>query len=580
MKYLFSKIFGGYLIAIFLLTGSILLFTFQSLREHYLKSMENDLYNLNYTLEPAIFPLLHNKEYKALDSLVIILGKKTNTRITIISSGGEVLADSEKDPQTMENHKDRPEIIAARANNKGNSLRYSTTVQESMLYCAIKLSSGDKMLGYSRVSFFIKDINSILDDLMDRILNITLIVIIISLFVIWFFSRSLTNPIKQLANASRRVAEGDFDTKVFLKNKDELKNLADSFNYMTEQIKSLFEQISLQKEVLDGIIRSIKDGFLVLNLEGRILLNNAGFAHIVMNDDNEGKFYWEVLRDPHFGEFVKSIQKEKTNLIRQVEMDKRIYLCSANYLEVQEEIVIIMYDITKVKQLETIKKDFVMNVSHELRTPLTAIKGFIETLMDSVSGTNKKYLKIINRHTDRLIYIVQDLLLLSRLEDTASMIITKKVKLKKLIENILTIYTQKIEENNLKIELNIKMNSPIIKADSFKLEQVFINIIDNAIKYTENGTIKIDILDKDETVDIIIEDTGIGIPRDQLDRIFERFYTVDKSRSRKLGGTGLGLSIVKHIVNLHNGEIFVDSQPGVGTTFTVSLPKAPNIIKS
>lgn len=575
MKYLFTKIFGGYLIAIFLLTGSILLFTFQSLREHYLESMRNDLFNLNYSLQPSILPLIRNNELSKLDSLVKELGGKTNTRITIIGPGGKVLADSEKNPGKMENHKDRPEIILARQSGEGSSLRYSTTVKESMLYCATKLTEGNKILGFSRVSLFIKDINSILNDLMDRILNITLIVIIFSLFVIWIFSRTLTNPIKQLAIASRKVAEGDFDTKVFLKNKDELKNLADSFNYMTEQIKSLFEQITLQKEVLDGIIRSIKDGFLVLNFEGKILLNNAGFAHIVQNDDNEGKYYWEVLRDPHFGEFVTSIQTQKKNLVRQVEIDNRTYLCSANYLEPQEEIVIIMYDITKVKQLETIKKDFVTNVSHELRTPLTAIKGFIETLLDSVSGKNKKYLKIVNRHTDRLINIVQDLLLLSKLEDTASQLITKKVKLKKLVNNILIIYSEKIRENNLEIEFNIDDDFPVIKADSFKLDQLFINLIDNAIKFTENGRIMINIFEQESEVIIEIADTGLGIPQDKLNRIFERFYTVDKSHSRKLGGTGLGLSIVKHIVNLHEGKIEVESEPGRGTKFTIVLPKNP-----
>jgi two-component system, OmpR family, phosphate regulon sensor histidine kinase PhoR len=573
MKYIFSKIFGGYLIAIILLTGSILIFTFQSLREHYLSSLEKELYSLNYALEPAITPLLLNKNYSTLDSLVKAQGKKTKTRVTIIATDGEVLADSEKDPKTMENHKYRPEVIAAGDAKNGKSLRYSTTVNESMLYVAVKLVNQNETLGYSRISFFIRDINLILDSLMDRILNIALIVIVISIFVIWIFSRSLTNPIKQLAEAARKVAEGDFDTKVYLKNKDELKNLADSFNYMTEQIKSLFDQISLQKEVLDGIISSIKDGFLVLNFEGKILLNNAGFSHIVKNDENEGKYYWEVLEDPHFSKFVKSIQIEKTSIVRQVEIGNSVFLCSANYLEAQQEILIIMYDITKVKQLETIKKDFVMNVSHELRTPLTAIKGFIETILDSIGGKNKKYLKIINRHTDRLINIVNDLLLLSKLEDTASKLIPKKVKLNKLVGYVLTIFTQKLTDNNLTVEFKIDDDFPQIEADPFKLEQLFVNLIDNAIRFTENGKITIAIEEVADKVKIIFSDTGFGIPKDQLPRIFERFYTVDKSRSRKLGGTGLGLAIVKHIVGLHNGEITVDSEPGKGTTFIILIPK-------
>jgi two-component system phosphate regulon sensor histidine kinase PhoR len=573
MKHIFTKIFGGYLIAIILLAGSILLFTFQSLRDHYVKSLENELFSLNYAFEPSITPLILKNDFIQLDSLVKAQGKKTNSRITIISIDGEVLADSEKDPRIMENHRDRPEILAAIADSMGNSIRYSTTVKESMLYTAIRLTHKGRLLGFSRVSFFVKDIDMILDDLMDRIFNITFIVLIISLFVIWFFSRSLTNPIKQLAEASRRVASGDFNTKVSLKNKDELKYLADSFNYMTQQIKSLFEQISLQKEVLDGIISSIKDGFLVLDLDGKILLHNAGFSSIVKNEDLKGKYYWQVFQKESFDEFVRQIQNVKKSILQQVEFDDKTFLCSANYLEAQKEIIIIMYDITKVRQLETIKKDFVMNVSHELRTPLTAIKGFIETLMDSMSGTNKKYLKIINRHTDRLINIVQDLLLLSKLEDAASKLIPKKVKMKKLVENILIIYTQKIEENNIKIDFIIDEDFPKIEADPFKLEQLFINILDNAIKYTANGSIRIEILEKTENIEIRFIDTGVGIPKDDQSRIFERFYTVDKSRSKKLGGTGLGLSIVKHIVGLHNGMINVESEPGRGTVFIITLPK-------
>jgi len=576
MKYIFSKIFGGYLIAILLLTGSILLFTFQSLRDHYVESLEKELYSLNYALEPSIAPLVLKNDFSSLDSLVKSQGQKTKSRITIISVDGEVLADSEKDPRTMENHRDRPEILAAIADSVGNSIRYSTTVNESMLYTAIKLSYNGRLLGFSRVSFFVKDIDFILDSLKDRIFKITSLVLIISIFVIWIFSRSLTNPIKQLAEASRRVASGDFNTRVSLRNKDELKHLADSFNYMTQQIKSLFEQISLQKEVLDGIISSIQDGFLVLDLEGKILLYNAGFSSLVKNDDIKGKFYWQVFQYENFDEFVRIIQNDKKSMLQQVEIDDQTFLCSANYLEVQKEIIIIMYDITKVRQLETIKKDFVMNVSHELRTPLTAIKGFIETLMDSMNGKNKKYLKIINRHTDRLISIVQDLLLLSKLEDAASKLIPKKVKLKKLVENILIIYTQKFEENNIKIDFIIDENFPKIEADPFKLEQLFINIIDNAIKYTVNGRIRIKILEKPESVEIRFIDTGTGIPKDDQNRIFERFYTVDKSRSKKHGGTGLGLSIVKHIVGLHNGTINVESEQGKGTVFIITIPKRQN----
>ena len=232
-----------------------------------------------------------------------------------------------------------------------------------------------------------------------------------------------------------------------------------------------------------------------------------------------------------------------------------------------------LYDITTIKNLEKTKKDFVSNVSHELRTPLTAIKGFVETLQDTNSDDkNKHYLNIISRHTDRVIRIVNDLLLLSKLEGAPGNLELEKVNLKNLIENILKIFEQSLKEKKLALKFNASNSLPIINADPFKLEQVFINLIDNAIKYTERGEIAISLNSYNETVTIEIQDTGICIPQEHLSRIFERFYVVDSSRSRKLGGTGLGLSIVKHIVLLHNGKIDVKNIPGVGTNFVVSLP--------
>ena len=232
-----------------------------------------------------------------------------------------------------------------------------------------------------------------------------------------------------------------------------------------------------------------------------------------------------------------------------------------------------LYDITKIKNLEKTKKDFVSNVSHELRTPLTAIKGFVETLEETTNDDeNKHYLNIIKRHTDRVINIVEDLLLLSELEEESSSLELEDVNLKGLIENILKIFDQRLREKNLVLKFKADKNLPLIKADPFKLEQVFINLIDNAIKYTERGEVMISVSQNDKGLITEIQDTGICIPKEHLSRIFERFYVVDKSRSRKLGGTGLGLSIVKHIVLLHNGKIDVENIPGTGTKFIVTLP--------
>jgi two-component system phosphate regulon sensor histidine kinase PhoR len=237
--------------------------------------------------------------------------------------------------------------------------------------------------------------------------------------------------------------------------------------------------------------------------------------------------------------------------------------------------VVILYDITEMKNVEKIKKDFVVNVSHELRTPLTAIKGFVETLEESVEDENRNFVEIIKRNTDRLINIVEDLLVLSELEEKGTTLELEELQLKEMVERILKIFEPRMKEKGLGLELHVKGSAPRIMADAFKLEQALINLIDNAVKYTEKGTIAISLRYQDSQVMIEIKDTGIGIPEEHIPRLFERFYVVDKSRSKRLGGTGLGLSIVKHIVLLHNGTLQVKSLPSQGTTFSISLPTNP-----
>jgi two-component system phosphate regulon sensor histidine kinase PhoR len=286
----------------------------------------------------------------------------------------------------------------------------------------------------------------------------------------------------------------------------------------------------------------------------------------------EGKFYWEVLREPNFSDLIKKVQQEKRSRTEELSLDEKSYLCSATYLDSRGETVITLHDITEVKKVEKIKKDFIMNISHELRTPLTAIKGFVETLEEEVDRDKRHYLEIIKRHTDRLINIVKDLLILSELEEKETKLEVEEVDVAALVKDIMKIFEQKLKDKRLEVEVKVEEKIPSVKGDPFKLEQMFINLIDNAVKYTEKGKITIAVERKEDRIAIEVKDTGIGIPREHISRVFERFYVVDKSRSKRLGGTGLGLSIVKHIALLHGGEVAVESDPGKGTSFTVLLP--------
>ncbi len=570
---IFIKIFSGYLLIVIVILAITFPLSFRAIRHHHIDTLTGNLKNLCITLKLKISPLLESNQIEDLDTLIKKLGKQIDTRITVISPEGMVFADSEKNPTVMENHKNRIEIIQAIKYGFGTSLRYSASVKEEMLYVAIPIEKDGEVCGVLRASLFLKEINTLLNKLKMNIITIAVIIVIILLIGAFLFSRNFSRPLSELGAASRKVAQGDFSTKVFLKSRNEIKGLADSFNYMTDQINTLFTQLSNQKEELNSILSSINEGLCVIDKEGIISISNESFRKTVQNDLVKGKLYWEVLRKARFDELIKKVRREKNSIVDEIELNNRTFLCSATFCSNKEEIVVTLHDITKIKDLEKTKKDFVTNVSHELRTPLTAIKGFVETLQDSNNDDeNRHYLNIIMRHTDRVIRIVNDLLLLSELEGNSDSLELEDVNLPDLIENILKIFEQRLNEKNLVLKINVDSKLPVIKADPFKLEQVFINLIDNAVKYTEQGEVVISLSRNNEIVKIEIQDTGICIPREHLSRIFERFYVVDSSRSRKLGGTGLGLSIVKHIVLLHKGKIDVQNIPGTGTNFIVTLP--------
>jgi two-component system phosphate regulon sensor histidine kinase PhoR len=342
---------------------------------------------------------------------------------------------------------------------------------------------------------------------------------------------------------------------------------------MIAEMERLFGELSRQKEELDSIISSLQEGILVLDKEERVLIANESLQMITGKNLEKGKFYWEILREPKLNELVKSVRNARHNSTEEIELNNRTFLCSATFLRYKEEITIVFHDITEIKKLEKIKTDFVLNVSHELRTPLTSIKGFIETIETGVlDEENKHYMGIIRRNTDRLINIINDLLSLSKMEEKGIKLQLETVNLKDIIEQALVVFEQQIQSKGFFVHLIIDPDLPPVQGDPFKLEQVFINLIDNAIKYTEKGGITIEMKFQNKQIVITLQDTGAGIPPEHLSRIFERFYVVDKSRSKKLGGTGLGLSIVKHVILLHNGMIKAESTLGHGTTFIITLP--------
>ena len=572
----FVRTFISYVVIIVFVLLLVFLFSQDAINDFYIENLKTQLMQVGNALTLKVTDLFEANDIAGMDKLAKEVGKTIEMRITIIMPNGVVVADSENDPVQMENHGDRPEIIQALSGRGGDAsaIRFSNTMSEQMLYLALPVEKDGDAKFVIRLSLYLSHIKKLIHELRWEFTWLLLLLFLLALLTAWYFSRGISRPVREIVIATREFASGNFNVKIFTRKKDELALVAESFNSMVIQQKNLFDKLSQNRTELEAIISSMKEGLIVIENGGKITLCNASFEDITGKKRATGKAYWEVLRIPDFEDFVNRAFQSIDTIYEEIELEHKVYLVSFNRMEKGEKLVVIFRDISSFKQLERMKKDFVVNLTHELKTPLTAIKGFIETLEEEENIRNTQYVDIIKRHTDRMNQIVSDLLILSELEEKKREVIFEPLNLGDMVNNLLKIYKEKIEEKQLELDMDIPGNLPTVKGEKFKLEQMFINLLDNAVKYTDKGKVSVKIreLDNRRRIEIKVMNSGLTIPEKSIPRLFERFYVVDKSRSRKLGGTGLGLSIVKHVVLLHKGEITVESIEGEGTVFTITLP--------
>ncbi len=578
MKYISQKIFLSVLVLIVLLSFSIIIFVSRTVTNNYEHTFEQELQRVTVVSEAQILSLLKSKEYEKLLALTKKFGENSGIRFTVINSQGAVIADSYADKDTMENHSTRPEVSDAFNSDEGIGItkRYSETSQLDMLYYAKRIDLNDKESNVLRLSFFMADVKTTTSRIVKQILGISVVLVIISIVIVYFFSHGITQPIVNLTEASKEIASGDFDVRVEVSGNDEIANLATHFNEMTKKNQELFGKISKQKEYFQVLVASMREGVLVLNSEMNVRLVNNSFNNILGAEVKKDEEISGYIAGTELEPYIKEAFETKKSVLSNVEIGDYSLIMSAVFMKNRDELIIVFNDITEIKKIETFKKDFIVNVSHELKTPLTAIKGFVETLEEEIEEEeNSYYIEIINRHTDRLINIVQDLLTISELEEESLQLILTKADLRQLIDNVLTIYQPKAKEKNISVLKSMPDSPCIASVDAFRFEQVLINLIDNALKYTDEGEIRINLTEQTEYVEIVVADSGCGMSEKDCERVFERFYRADKSRTRigGVGGTGLGMSIVKHIVLQHEGSIDVVSDEGQGTEFIIRLPK-------
>ncbi len=569
---LFLKIIGGFGLMILALSALVTFISFGIIRSHYDRRLATELEHVGQAITPDVLRLIDGPAAD-LESFLIEEGRKIEARVTVIDLNGVVLGDSEKDPAGMESHRYRPEVADALEGKVGRSERFSSTVKDRMVYVGIPLKNDSGVVRAAiRLSVFTRDVEALLGKLRWGILRAILIVTALSLLAAFLFTVHLTRPIQALVRASQKVADGDFGVKVRIGGRDEFKALADVFNSMTGRLDAQFQDLSRRKEELGNVIASIREGLAVIGTDGRILLSNEAFQSLFPKAAGENRNYLETVRSAGLQDLIDRSRAERTGRVADVKIGDKNVLAATSYLPIQDGIVLLLHDVTERRRVDDMKKDFIINASHELRTPLAAISGALELLEDAERANDPAARDILRRHVIRMRLIVDDLLKLGELESPEARLDLDDVDMAVLARGVEELFAARAREKGLILRLDAAPALPLIRADAAKIEQLLINLLDNAVKYTDQGGVTVTLSAEKGLMVLKVRDTGPGIAAEHLTRIFERFYRVDKSRSRILGGTGLGLSIAKHVVLLHGGTIEARSEAGSGTDFIVRLP--------
>jgi len=583
-KKLLWQIYLSYLTITILALMSICWYATSSFKSFYYSEAVTDL-------EIRAIFLKHNLEGKfayengaQLDSLCKKLGRETATRITLIKPSGKVMGDSEKNPYDMDNHIDRVEVIDAIKTGKGISIRYSHTINERMIYLAMPIKENNKLVGILRTARTLTAMDSALKTIYSKILVDLLVTAFFIAVINLIISRRIVRPLEEMKRGVERFGKGDLSYRLHVPNLEEVGSLAQEMNSMASQLNQRISKLGQQNNEKEALLSSMSEGVLGVDLKENIIFMNQTAAQIfdIGYANLEGRGLQEVIRNSQLHNFVRELLTKNTYIVDELILRKE----KETYIKVSGSVLrdangcklgglVVINNVTRLRQLESLRQDFVANVSHELKTPITSIKGFVETLLDGAMeepDSRKNFLEIIKRQSERLQSIIEDLLQLSRLEkdEETEGIDLRKCSIRKLLEAAIKDCETEQSQKNIKILLDC--DSDIFIYVNFQLlEQAVVNLIDNAIKYSKEGsTIKLEVNSSKE-ITIKVCDEGQGIPKEDLERIFERFYRVDKARSRKLGGTGLGLAIVKHIVQAHKGYVSVESQISKGSEFCIHL---------
>jgi two-component system phosphate regulon sensor histidine kinase PhoR len=540
-----------------------------------LEGLRSQLENEARITAEASLPGFATGETAGLDALAKKLGAEIEARVTIIALDGTVLGDSEEDPQLMENHAQRPEVIDALNSGLGESTRYSVTLEEEMLYVAVPVTSGGETLGVARVSLPLTTVESLVRHVTVSIIIATVAAALLVILAAWLITRFTTRPIRELTAAARRISSGELGRKIGILSGGEVGELAQAFNDMSARLKTLVAEISEDRARLASILDNMADGVIMTDTEGNISLANQAASKLFKLKEAENRPLIEAVRDHEVDELWKLCLKTgKTQAVQYEFGIAKRYLRAIAIPIAQSGVLLLFQDLTELRNLQTTRRELIGNISHEFRTPLAGIKAMVETLQDGAVADrkiSKDFLGRIDGEVDRLTQLVAELTELSRIETGKAELKKEPVDLNQLAEEVIAQLSPQAGRQELTVEKELAADLPPVPADRARVRQLMVNLLHNAIKFTPaGGRITVSSRLDGDAVIMAIADSGAGIAREDLPHVFERFYKGDKARAEE--GTGMGLAIAKHIVEAHGGRIRAESEEGKGSTFSFSLP--------
>jgi two-component system phosphate regulon sensor histidine kinase PhoR len=580
-KSLFYKIFLSYLIIIFVSFFLLDIFVRDEIKKVLTSRIETELLSYARLIDQT-------SPQKAAEHLNQI-AQTSQSRITLIDARGRVFADSERDIAKLENHLNRPEVQEARLKGTGQSVRFSDSLGIDMLYVAVAVKDGKNIKGYIRLARPLHDVRDAIEKVYQYILFTLLIVAVISLIIALFFSYRLYEPIKTMERFTKKLRRGEPVGTIILDTADETRTLADNINYLVDELRDKIRIANEEKSKLMTAFTSMNEGVLILNEQGLIEFSSPVLSNMLAVEygDVSGKTLMEAFRSIDLQKAFQEFKEKRVTVWREIVLGnvEKVFMSisiSAVHGNLDEEkTMIVFHDVTRLKKLEQIKMEFVANVTHEIKTPLTAIIGYLETIKSGAVSSEeetKKFIDIILKQSQRLNRLVEDLLTISNIEMKETKLHFENVSLNMAVENVISLVEPKARLKNITIRNEVGDSLAPVSADRDRLAQIFVNVLDNAVKFTpEGGSVVIEAKESESNVIVSVTDTGIGVPADEVHRLGERFYRVDKSRSRELGGTGLGLSIVKHLMIAHGGKMEIESRLRHGTKVSLFFPRTPSV---